>query len=141
MTTTEFDFFQMPAAGVTGGGNVGVTQQGRSFDKKMSNWGDLASTPANVFKGKDELSNVQPTDMDTVKDENPFEAGTHLRRVKNDRLIRMMIADDAPFPGKDVSDKKEATVDNSTYLPSEGWRSFGGKGDKSRTYQGSRLQG
>ena len=137
--TSEFNFFQLHN-GVDGGAVGGVTQQGRPFDKKMSNFGDLASTPVNVFKGKDELTNITPDNMDVVADKNPLVWDSTVKRTKDDKFVVMMLGSIAPHTA-DVNSRNEASADKAYYMPVEGWRSFGGKDDMARDYQGGRLKG
>lgn len=136
--TTEFAFFQLDN-GIVGGSTGGVAEQGRPFDKRMSNFGDLASTPVNVFKAKDELSNALPDTLDQLANTNPLVWGSTVKHVKNDTLVLMGLGS-VYEPGADVNDRKDANA-GTYYLPQEGWRSLGGKNDTARDYQGSRLRG
>ena len=140
MAGSEFNFFQLDGTGVEGGGAVGVAEQGRTFDKRMSNFGDLASTPVNVFKAKDELSNQFPDKMDRLANENPLVWGSTVKYIRDDKFIRMAMGPVGTH-GADVNDKNASSANADYYLPLEGWRSFGGKLDAERAYQGSRLQG
>lgn len=108
----------------------------------MSNFGDLTAAPVNTFKAKDELSNVLPTDKGFVLSqyENPLVWGSTVKRVNNDNLVVMMMGP-VGVPGADTNDKENASANSAYYMPEEGWRSFGGKYDTERTYQGGRLKG
>jgi hypothetical protein len=135
----EFNFFQLDG-GIVGGQEGGVAEQGRPFDKRMSNFGDLASTPVNVFQAKDELSNKTPEFAGTVKDYNPLVWDSTVKRVRADKQIIMMIGD-ITSPSADINAKNYADADPNYYMPNEGWRSFGGKFDTERAYQGGRIKG
>ena len=143
MAGSEFNFFQLDGGGgVTGGQTGGVAEQGRPFDKRMSNFGDLAGTPINTFEAKDTLSNIIPADKEFILAQytNPLVWGSTVKRVKNDNLIVMMMGPIA-VPSADTNTKENADADSSYYMPEEGWRSFGGKFDMERAYQGGRLKG
>ena len=136
----EFNFFQLDSGDISGGQTGGVAAQGRSFDKRMSNFGDLTSTPINVFKAKDELSNQMPIHFNTISDANPLVWGSTVKRVRDDKQIVMMQGA-IGIPSADVSTKNNADANLNYYMPNEGWRSFGGKYDTEKTYQGGQLKG
>ena len=69
-------------------------------------------------------------DVDGGKIENPFQEGSTLKRVRNDKMIRMSMGDVSTLE-QDVNDRNIADADKDIYMPQEGWRSFGGKYDLS----------
>ena len=124
MAGNEFNFFQLNN-GVEGG-----SQNEPGFDKKLSQFGIYDEGTENAYGFKDEIANPKPMDVDGGKIENPFQEGSTLKRVRNDKMIRMSMGDVSTLE-QDVNDRNIADADKDIYMPQEGWRSFGGKYDLS----------
>ena len=138
MAGSEFNFFQLPN-GVDGGADM-IDNQYRSFDKTLSNYGDLDKGTKYAYGFKDEKMNPMPKDVDGSMIENPYQEGSTIKRVRNDKMVRMSMGD-ITYVNMETNDPKRTDADADYYLPEEGWRSFGGRRDFDRAYQGSRLQG
>jgi hypothetical protein len=161
----NFNYFQIPQTGLddSAAGYVGE----RQFGVKMSNFGDLnfrGSAGELVksddytkttlgFSGKQDWSDTVPDDLETESDENPYVAGSGLKKVRDDQFVRMTMAmggyqasalvnietSEINPPDADVMDTKVAAAEGMEAprsYPTEGWKSFGGKYDKSQPYQG-----
>lgn len=137
MSGNEFNFFQL-YTGIEGG--MGKDNQHRPFDKKMSRYGDLDKGERFTFAFKDNKANPLLLDIDKHIIANPFVEGCSIKYVRNEKFIRMSMGDISPVQ-KDVSDRVKADANSEFYMPAEGWRSFGGRRDFHREYQGGRLQG
>lgn len=137
MASNEFNFFQL-YTGIDGG--MGKDNQHRPFDKKMSRYGDLDKGTRFAFSFKDERSNPMLRDVDKHIIANPFVEGSSIKYVRDDKFVRMSMGSINPV-ARDVSDRVKADANSEFYMPAEGWRSFGGKIDFHRQYQGGRLQG
>jgi len=152
----NFDMFQIPQTGVTGE-TKGNSIQTRDLDMKISSFGALKNGSRssedytiilNNFKSKDELENpgIPPFVQDGESDKNPLVWGSTVKYVRDDQLIRMgnstTIGGDIGMPKFDVSDTNVSNMDVSVGYnsiknwPIEGWRSYGGKYDFSKAYQG-----
>jgi len=152
----EYDFFQIPRAGVDDT-TLGVAVQTRSADMKISDFnaayvglrrGDDYTRTTQGFAEKEASSHwaaIIPQWQDAEMDDNPYLPGSTLKRVRDDQFIRLGMAKDSgaffSVPRADHSDTKQAEADVEIYMPIEGWRSFGGKYDFSIPYQGSKLRG
>lgn len=134
MAGNEFNFFQLPT-GVDGG-----SQNEPPFDKKISTYGAYDEGTENAYGFKDEISNPMPRDIDNARIDNPLQEGSTLKRVRDDKFVRMSMGD-VSIIENDVNDRDRADADKDVYMPEEGWRSFGGKNDFPDTYQGGQLQG
>lgn len=124
MSGNEFNFFQI-TNGIEGGS---ANEPG--FNKKLSQYGAYAEGTENAYGFKDEIANPMPRDVDGGRVENPFQEGSTLKRVRDDKMVRMSMGDISILE-RDVSDRKTAEADQDVYMPQEGWRSFGGKYDLS----------
>ena len=149
--SNEYDFFQVNPGSVASGWATGnSTQQFRRFGTRMSNFGALNF-------GTRMSSDYTRTSFDNAHEENPQKAvgvgfgtdraeyeynpyvwGSSVKRTLDDKMTKMGMGS-VDQPGADVSDQQEVAasgmVSGKNY-PSEGWRSFGGKYDFHKPYQG-----
>ncbi len=160
----EYEKFQIGHTGVDST-TLGRPTQSRSLHEKLSSWNAPyvdARMPASQdytrtvlsFESKDILSDwsaIIPQWQYAERDQNPYHAGSSLKRFRDDQFFRTLM-EHAPFvtgmdalgdysaaapafidiPKFDVSDTDVAQPDNMTYgknYPTEGWRSYGGKYD------------
>jgi len=165
MGNYNYNFFQIPASGPVGGGAVG-NQQTRDADSKVSNFGALNygtrstddyTTFVKSFKSKDEWQNPvveeqRPSGFGdwTGADNNPYSAGSTVKKIRNDELVVMMLksrdAKSPEYPSFDIMDTNvslDTTVSGVTYVtasgitvsgtgmslyyPNEGYKPFGGR--------------
>lgn len=140
MNAYNFDFFQIPSAGVNDE-TLGLNK--RSIATKISNFSDSVYGSKNLFKDKDDGLNRLPEDRGAIADENPFVAGSTVKRVRDDQPIRMDMdtrhEQNPSMPNFDFSalDARDpAGFVKPDKYPSEGWRSFGGKNDFPVKYVG-----
>lgn len=132
---SEFNFFQLDS-GIDGGGGAATNPANRNFGQKISNFNAVSYGDRNTFGFKDTLSNPLVTFEDASAEFNPYVAGSTVKRIRDDKFTILLVPKNAgPL------DNKKSEADYSVYLPAEGWRSYGGKRDTERAYQGSRLQG
>lgn len=143
--TFNFDFFQVPATGITENYVGAGLQQHRDYGQKMSMFGALNYGPRSAddytrtvlyFKEKTELENptVPPFVFDGAEyNRNPFVWGSTVKRIWNDEFTVMGLGSrrdmEADAPKFDVSD---TNVTNGPFVaprnyPTEGWHSFGGR--------------
>jgi len=149
--SNEYDFFQISPGSVAAGWSTGSsTQQLRRFGTRMSNYGALNF-------GARMSSDYTRTTFDNAHEENPgrtlgvgfgtdrgeynynpFVWGSSVKRTLDDKATKMGMGG-IDQPGADVSDRKDlnaAGMVSGKNYPSEGWRSFGGKYDFHKAYQG-----
>ena len=162
----NYDWFQIAHTGVTGS-EATKSAQTREFGSRMSNFGDLILKGRSSddytrttlgFADKDNLSDWNaikplPHSQDAEHNDNPYLAGSSLKRIRDDQFVRMGMSmggntlggltavEDGQIdaPKFDVSDTdvvSAAGMDSGINYPTEGWRSFGGKYDKPVAYQG-----
>jgi hypothetical protein len=161
----NFDYFRI---GPTGMNDSAAGYSGeRQFSVKMSNFGALnfrgtsgvlvrsndytLTSPATVAPT---LKSVVPSDLDADKVDNPWVAGSSVKKIRDDQFVRMgmsmggntdgtvattVVNAVISQPGADVMDTKAAEASGMAspkQYPTEGWHSFGGKYDKHVAYQG-----
>jgi hypothetical protein len=141
----EHNYFQLnPVTDM--GETLGVATQTRALSMKMSNFGALNSGGRMStdytrtlldFEDKTDLENKVPAWLDAESNENPYVAGSTVKRVLDDQAFKMTV-DDITTPGMDVSDTQAVSgaMTKGINYPTEGWRSFGGKYDFSESYTG-----
>jgi hypothetical protein len=173
----NWDKFQIPHTGMVDDDTKGIGAQTRPFEVKLSNFGALnvgavrssdRTKSSYAFADKDNLSdwsNVTPApfSMSGDYDDNPYQAGTSIKKVRDEQFVRMGMSQggnpigtvtgsndtvetgEVSQPGFDVSDTNAAKAggmsgtgnESIKNYPTEGWRSFGGKYDFHTAYQGS----
>lgn len=157
-TQSHWNFFQFDPTQLGSDWAVGDgAQQRRSPHMKMSNFGalnyggrfsfDYTRTDFE-FEEKDEMQGADKFGMhsltqDAEKNENPLVAGSTVKYTRDDQFIRTGMSrggtHEADAPGYDVSDTNvsRGPWTAGVNYPTEGWRSFGGKYDYSRPYDGT----
>jgi hypothetical protein len=162
MTTYNWDFFQIPHAGVAepdlyGARSATGTQIRRAFGARISNFGaqdvtvrrsdDYTKTQLG-FKNKGELENPRVTygfglNNDPTANHNPYVWGSTVKKVRADELTMQHMdsrnARDPQKPAMDVMDTKVVQASGMAApkkYPTEGWKSFGGKYDGYAAYNG-----
>lgn len=135
MAASEFNFFQLDT-GVDGGGGAVTNPANRNFGEKVSNFGAVSYGTKNAFGFKDIIANPMVVFEDASVVDNPNVAGSTVKYTRDDKFTILLVPKNAgPL------DNKKSNASATVYLPAEGWRSYGGKKDTTRAYQGSRLQG
>ncbi len=148
MSKYNFNGFQIPADGVTGGHLTAQGQQGREFGKKVSNFGAMncgARSSADYTKNKFEfIGGVQnPTVPNFAMDDlshrshNPLVVGSTTIRVRNDEMMVMALgsrnAVSATLPSRDVSSTDVVSAPSADSdgtprnFPTEGYTPLGGR--------------
>ena len=158
-TTYNFDFFQIQPHTVDDNWSTGNDAASlRQYDARLSNFNAM-------YHGARMTTDRTRTTLDFAKQQNPKEIvgvghgtdwaeynynpyvlGNTIKRILNDQAHKMMMDHDTGVSHSifhiDVSDMNEVTAAGiaaaATFLnyPTEGWRSFGGKYDEHRVYQG-----
>ena len=147
MATYNFNNFQIPADGVTGGHLTGDGQQGRDFGSKISTFGALnVGNRSSVDYTKTDIQfsdavqnpsvpNFAMMDLSS-NNHNPLVVGSTVLRVRNDEFMVMGLgsrnAMSATLPAMDVmstnlssNPSADGTVPRN--FPSEGYTPFGGR--------------
>jgi len=137
----NFDMFQVPQDGVNGAWSQAEAQQSRRFDSRISNFGALktgtrSSTDYTMIVNGFSDAVQNPRIPESIKDENPFVAGSAVKRIRNDEMMIMLLGSrssiNASLPNKDVmatnltgTPSKDGTVPLN--YPDEGYTPFGGR--------------
>jgi len=143
----NFDNFQIPATGVTGGHLTEEGQQGRGFDLRISNFGalDHGTRSSSDYTKLDkqfsdaiqnpEVPNFAMDDL-SGRNHNPLVVGSTVLRTRNDELMVMTLgsrnANAASLPAFDVMSTNRTSnpsADGTVPLnyPEEGYIPFGGR--------------
>jgi len=149
--SNEYDFFQISPGSVASDWVTGSNQQQlRRFGTRMSNFGALnfgarmsvdytRTTFDNAHEENPQKAVGAGFGTDRAEFEyNPYVWGSSVKRTLDDKMTKMGMGS-IDQPRADVSDRQEVNasgmVSGKNY-PSEGWRSFGGKYDFHKPYQG-----
>lgn len=152
-TQSEYNFFQFDPNQV-GKDWASSGVQDRAPGLKMSNFGDLFYgarmsadyTRTNLdFEDKTELENpeLDPFTQDAEHEDNPYVAGSSIKRIKDDQMFKMGMSNERgtqiDYPANDVSSTNvvRGSMTAGKNYPTEGWRSFGGKYDFPLAYNGT----
>ncbi len=169
----EYEKYQIPQTGVDSS-TLGPATLHRSLHEKMSDWNAKYTDPRMpasqdytrtvlTYESKDELADwsiVVPEWQHAERNENPYVAGSTVKRFRDDQFFRTLMEHPSFVTGMellgDYSSATPAYIDlpkfdvmdtnvvngSMTYgknYPTEGWRSYGGKYDFVRpgfNYQG-----
>lgn len=151
----NWDMFQIPHTGVDST-TYGPAVATRNLNAKLSNFGALnrgircsADYTRTVlgFKDKDELGDwgyITQVDQEANRDENPYLSGSTVKRLRDDQFTRTGMENNLNAQNKGEIPNFDFSATNLVHsgmvvpksYPSEGWRSFGGKYDFAKAYQG-----